>query len=763
MLASFSSALHRPANARLWLALSVCLSHSAGAWAQEEAGNEDSPPAEVASEEATASDVGAPPASAASDPGPESVDTLPTVVVDSTPSDSAPVRFDDRMPTPVRTDTSTAVFDTVERPGKDEDLIELAVSASSGQASAAELIERPTLRRGELLEVVPGMIVTQHSGTGKANQYFVRGFNLDHGTDFGLFVDGMPVNQRTHGHGQGYADAGFIIPEVVERLDYTKGPYFSDLGDFTSAGSARFRLYDILPHGELSVTGGEDDYFRFLAMDSVPSGPGMLSMAVEYMLYDGPWVLEENTERINTFLKYYWEKGINRYSVTGMLYRGEWDSTDQIPERLVDQGRIDRLGFVDPTVGGESQRYSGSFNWIHDGADSLTEVDAYLGYYDLDLFSNFTYFLDNPVRGDQFNQVDERVFAGLQARNTRDNRVLGRDGELTVGFQSHHDWIDGVGLHRTRNRQRFGTVRSDDVREHSLAGYVDQKVEVNDWMRLTGGFRGDLYHFDVSSDRPENSGEDWAGIVSPKMGAVLGPWNDTEFYANWGGGFHSNDARGVTISADPVTGLPSEPVDPLVRQWGTEVGTRTRAIENVTTSLSLWYLESDSELLFVGDAGNTEAGPGARRYGIEWAAYWKPTDWLRFDSELTATQAEFRDLSAGGREVENAIPLTHSAGVTIGGEEGPYASLRSRYFSPRPLAADGSVKSRDSLVFNLRAGFRRGNADYYVDVLNLFDTDANDIEYLYESRLPWEAAGVEDIHFHPIEPRTLRAGVKIKW
>lgn len=698
----------------------------------------------------------------------EVAETVPSAddeqnALDLTVVHSTPLIINDRAPTPVHIETSSSTFDTIEEPGKAEPLINLATTASMGFASAEELTSRPYLRRGELLEVVPGMIITQHSGTGKANQYFVRGFNLDHGTDFGVFVDSMQVNNRTHGHGQGYADLNFLIPELVERLDYTKGPYFPDLGDLTSAGSARFRLYDILPESQLSVEAGQDDYFRFLALDSSKAGAGWLTTGVEYSLYDGPWVLEEDSERFNGFLKYYWESGVNRFSVTGMAYSGEWTSTDQIPRRLVNNGTIGRLGYVDPTLGGESSRYSGSFKWIHEGDKSTTEIDAYAGYYDLDLYSNFTYFLDDPVNGDQFNQVDQRVFAGFGVKDNRENTLFGHDGDFTAGFDTRHDAIGEVGLYNTASRRRIGTTRSDAVDETSLSAFADQKLVLTDWLKLSGGIRSDLFHFGVDSNLPANSGSDWAGIVSPKFGAVLGPWDETEFYFNWGGGFHSNDARGVTIATDPSTGRPATAVDPLVRQWGTEAGVRTQAIPDVTATLTVWYLESDSELLFVGDAGNTEAGPGTQRYGTEWSAYWSPEEFLHFDSELSLAQADYRN-KAGGKYVENAVPATLSAGVTVGREQGPYSSLRARYFSERPLTSDKSVESRDSLVFNLRTGYRKDNWEVYVELLNLFDTDANDIEYYYESRLPGEpAGGVSDVHYHPIEPREVRTGVKLTW
>jgi hypothetical protein len=691
---------------------------------------------------------------------PEPVGELDTVVVESDP-----VVINDRVPTPVRVESSVALFDTIVVPGKDQSLLGIAGAASMGRASADELMDRPFLRRGELLEVVPGMIITQHSGGGKANQYFVRGFNLDHGTDFAVFADVMPVNNRSHGHGQGYADLNFLIPELIETLDYTKGPYFSDLGDFSTAGSAKFGLYDIIPHGTASVTGGMDDFFRFLFMDSAELGNGTLSTAFEYNYYDGPWLLEDDFEKFNGFVKYYWETGVNRYSITGMAYSGEWAATDQIPSRLVDAGIIDRLGFVDPTVGGDSQRYSLSFDWVHEGDRSTTEVNTYVGHYALDLFSNFTYFLNDPVNGDQFNQLDDRVFAGLRVTDRRDNEVLGHEGEFTIGLQSHHDFIGEVGLHQTADRRRISTVRSDEIYEMNVSSFANQELVLTDWFKVNGGVRADLFHFDVTSlsGVPANSGSDSAAMISPKFGAVMGPWHDTELFFNWGGGFHSNDARGVTLTVDPATGLPAPGVTPLVRQWGTEVGARTEIVENVTSSVSLWHLESESELLYVGDAGTNEAGAATERYGVEWALYWNPQDWLRFDSELAVSEARFRNEPVD-RFVENAVPVAFSAGVTAGKATGPYGSLRARYFSQRPLTADESVMSRDSLVFNARAGYRQEKWDVYVELLNVFDSKANDIEYFYESRLPGEpVGGIADTHYHPMEPFTVRTGVAVHW
>ena len=659
---------------------------------------------------------------------------------------------------------TVATFDSEIAPGKPENLLGVAPSASAGRASGIELLDRPFLRRGELLEVVPGLIVTQHSGGGKANQYFLRGFNLDHGTDFAIFVDNMPVNNRTHGHGQGYADINFLIPELVEELEYVKGPYFARFGDFSTAGAARFRLYRELPEAIASFSIGSNNFYRGLLADSVQAGNGVATYAFEYNYYDGPWVMPDELNRWNGFVRYVLGDDEDYTSFTVMGFDSSWNATDQVPQRLINNGTIDRLGFVDPTVGGESYRYSASMDFRRTRDSGVTVGSVYAGTYELDLFSNFTLFLNDPVNGDQFNQFDNRWFAGATLDHTFDSlNWFDRDSTLAVGVQTHHDWIQGIGLHQTRNRERISTVREDDVYEASFAAHGTLEVPWNDWIRTQTGIRGDLYHFDVDSrSNPLNSGQEWDGIVSPKAGIVFGPWNETEFYLNGGFGFHSNDARGVTISVDPVTGAPLEQIPGLVRTRGSEFGVRSQILPALTSTAALWYLHSDSELVYVGDAGNIEAGGASERYGFEWSNYWRPESWLTIDTELAITEGRFLDT---GEEIENAVPVSFSGGITAGDEFGPFASLRARYFSPRPLNGDGSVKSQDSFQLNSRFGYRtRSNLEIALEVINLLDAEDNDIEYFYESRLPGEPlAGIEDRHVHPYEPRQVRLSVTKRW
>jgi hypothetical protein len=641
--------------------------------------------------------------------------------------------------------------------GRGTDLVGTATSASQGIVGMAELSARPFLRRGELLEVIPGVVITQHSGGGKANQYFLRGFNLDHGTDFSVAVDGMPVNMRSHAHGQGYADLNFLIPELVRQVDYSKGPFHAGVGDFSAAGAAEFRQFDALPHDFLTVTLGENHYARVAAGATRSSGRVEDTGALEVTHDDGPWTLRENSNRFNALVRRHWVRGAAEYRITAMAYRGHWRSTDQIPLRAVASGALTRFGHVDPTDGGDSDRFSLSFDAAFKGADATTQLTAYAIRYRLNLFSNFTYFLDDPAAGDQFNQRDRRTLVGgALARSWSGSWGKART-ETTVGAQVRADFIGELGLFHTTQRARLATIRDDDVTEASAGIFAKSETRWREWLRTNAGIRADGYHFDVASDDARNSGRKAAGIVSPKLGAVLGPWAKTEFYANAGFGFHSNDARGATIRVDPVEGAPVDRVTPLVRSRGVEFGARTAVIPGLVSSLSLWALDLDSELVFVGDAGGTEATGRTRRYGVEFASFYRPSRWMALDADVSLTHARYRDDTGAGAHIANSIGAVVTAGATIGGDDGWFGALRLRYFEPQPLIEDNSVRAPSSTTLNARVGWRTSQWQVALEILNALDRDNYDIAYFYPSRLPGEPAdGVNDLHFHPAEPRTLR-------
>jgi outer membrane receptor protein involved in Fe transport len=631
-------------------------------------------------------------------------------------------------------------------------------AASATTISGTDVNARPFARPGEALEAVPGLIVTQHSGEGKANQYFLRGFNLDHGTDLAISVDGMPVNMPTHGHGQGYADINFMIPELIQSINVRKGPYFADVGDFGSAGSVAIDYINRLPKNILETTNGTFGYHRGLAAGSTAVGAGTLLAAIEGVKYNGPWDVPDDIRKLNGVLRYSQGTATDGFTLSAMAYSNAWNSTDQVAQRAIDHGIIGRFGSLDPTDGGVSSRFSLSSHFAHSSESGQTKVNAYVVNSALRLYNNFTYFLDDPVNGDQFSQMDKRTVYGLNASHAIDVRVGGIETQTRVGIQTRGDDIR-VGLFKTPQRETLSTVREDSVREGNVGLWADTTARWTDWLRTTVGIREDYFAGRVISDTPENSGNAQASMTSPKAGIVLGPWYRTEFYGNAGYGLHSNDIRGATITVDPIDKVtPQDRVPLLVRSKGAEIGVRTKAIEGLTSSFAVFVLDFDSELLFVGDAGTTEASRPSRRVGMEWTNQYKVLPWMRLDFDTAYTKARFTDVDPAGNFVPGAPAWVVSGGLTFGEETGWFGALRGRYFGPRPLIEDDSVRSLSSLIFNARAGYRFDNGlKVQLDVLNLFNAKTNQIEYYYQSRLPGEPiGGVADRHVHPAEPLAVR-------
>jgi len=626
-------------------------------------------------------------------------------------------------------------------------------AASEKIISGKTINERPISRVGEVLEAVPGLIVTQHSGEGKANQYFLRGYNLDHGTDLAIYVDGMPVNMRTHGHGQGYADINFLIPELIDSVLVRKGPYYAEEGDFSSAGAVHIDYVRAFDGTYLSGTGGSFNYWRGLGIAGRPVGEGNFTVAIEAIKNNGPWDIPDDVGKVNGVLRYTQGSDLDGFSITGMAYHNRWRSTDQVAQRAIDEGIIDRYGSLDPTDGGAADRFSLSARVAHFSDLGQSKIELYGIRSSLKLFNNFTYYLDDPEFGDQFAQKDNRVVLGAEASHTIHHHIGPLQAETRFGVQMREDLID-LGLWKTFQRTPLSTVRDDHVQEQSVGVWADHTTHWTDWMRSTVGVRHDWYLGTVRSDTAENSGDASGSITSPKFALALGPWAKTEFFVNAGYGFHSNDMRGSTITVDPVdktTAVDRTPL--LVRTKGAELGFRTKPVDGLTSSFAAFLLNQVSELLFVGDAGTTEASRPSRRVGIEWTTEYKINPWMKLEFDLAYTKARFTDYDPAGNHIPGAPAWISTASMILGEELGWYGAVTGRYFGPRPLVEDASVKSLSSFIVNARAGYKFSNGiRVQLDAFNLFNTHTNQIEYYYESRLANEADAVFDRHVHPVEP-----------
>ena len=633
----------------------------------------------------------------------------------------------------------------------------VADSASVGTVTQKQLEARTAYRPGELLEAAPGLVVSQHSGEGKANQFYLRGFNLDHGTDLRTSVDGMLVNQRSHGHGQGWTDLNFVIPELATGLRYKKGPYHADEGDFSSAGVVELSYADALPAGIANLGFGQNGYRRVLIADSPKLGTGHLLYALEALRNDGPFNQPDDYRKLNGVLRYAQGDLANGWNVAGMGYAAKWNATDQIPQRAVDSGRLGRFDLIDPTDGGNAHRYSLSGAWRRSTESTSTVVNAYVAHWKLELFSNFTYFLDNPVDGDQFSQPDWRTMTAVNVRHTWAENWFGRDSENQLGVQFQNDNIHNA-LLSTKARQTLSATRRDHIVQSSIGVWFDNATRWTPSFRTVVGVRADGYRFDVRSDRSENSGTRTAGILSPKLNLIFGPWAKTEFYVNLGSGFHSNDARGTVITVDPKTGDAADRVTPLPRSKGFELGLRLSPLPGLQTAVSLYQLNFDSELVFVGDAGTTEAGRPSKRVGFEVANYYKVGDWLTIDADLAFAQARFRGLAPEGKRIPGAVEGVASLAVALDNIGPWFGALQFRYLGPRPLTEDNSVRSKSTALLNGRIGYKIGpKLRVELEAFNLTNRKVSAIDYFYTSRLPGEPAeGVADIHFHPIESRSFR-------
>lgn len=639
-----------------------------------------------------------------------------------------------------------------------------ATSASMGTVVAEQIEQRPISRAGEVLETVPGLIVTQHSGEGKANQYFLRGFNLDHGTDMATFIDGMPVNNRTHAHGQGYTDINFIIPEMIESLDYSKGPYYGKEGDFANAGSVRMHSKSLMDQNLIRLGFGQYGYQRLLlaagGQGIVNEGDSFIS-AVDVSGYDGPWQVPQGQEKLSAMAKYSFGNAINGGTMSLMAFDNRWTATDQIPQRYIDNGG-DRYDSLDDSTGGETHRYSINYQGWQDIAGKSLQTNVYLIDYGLELFANHTYATD-PDNGDQIRQYDERKILGGSLLYD----VLPTDkGEWQLGFDIRHDDIVDISLSATSQRVVRETLIRHKVKETGLGIFVQNNHSWTDNFRTQVGARLEYLQGDVENRLSGEQTKASNSMLSPKLNAIYSSSDTTHWFANYGQGYHSNDARGFSEGSR----VDQEKADVFARSEGADLGVQTQLNDNLQLAISLWWLTLDSELVFVGDNGETEVSDKSERKGIEGSLFWQPKSWLIVDSDLAFSQARLQPAGQGDQHIPGAIERVFSLGFSIHDLGLWDAGLRLRHFGGFALNEDNSERADAVTMVNAQLGYNfNSQLEMAIEVINLMDAKGNDITYLYDSRLPpingnpAEPADVEDVHLHPAEPRMLRASLAYRF
>lgn len=651
--------------------------------------------------------------------------------------------------------------------GRSANLVGVADSATEGTITAKQLATRPLLRAAEVLESVPGMTVTQHSGDGKANQYFLRGFNLDHGSDFASFVGGMPINNVSHAHGQGYTDLNFLIPELVSTVRYRKGSYRAEDSDFVVTGVAYIDYVRSLPAPFVDLTVGSYNYRRALGAGSSKLNDDLTLLgAIELGSTDGPWEQAEHLHKVNTVLRLSSGTLSNGFSVTGMTYLSHWTATEEVPARAITNGEIGRYATLGPSDGGRTYRNSLSADWTRSDDRGSSRANAYVVDYGLNLFSTPSGFLES-----QHEQVDRRSIFGGALSHGWGLGPAWRDTDVSVGAQIRHDRIPDVGLFHTVNRVRTDTLREDKLAQTAVGLYAEVRTPWQSWFRSTLGVRFDRVSATVSSlggaFNAANGGKASGTQVSPKLALAFGPFGGTEFYVNWGIGFHSNDFRGATTTVSPIDGSPIDKVPPLAKAMSAEIGLRATPLPGWSTALSLWKTGLDSELVFAGDQGVTEPKGASKRHGIEWWNDYTPNGWLVVDADLAISRASFTTPTNGGTHVPNSIPLSASIGVSADPGGAWFGGLRLRYLGAYPLEESGTQKSTPFFTANLKIGYRF-NPQWRVtlDVLNLFDRKANDIEYWGSSCSRAEGPGCnggdgfDGKLVHPMEPRAFRVSVR---
>ncbi|TRX56210.1 TonB-dependent receptor [Fulvivirga sp. M361] len=618
-----------------------------------------------------------------------------------------------------------------------------------------DLKTNPVNSSQEILFKVPGLFIGQHAGGGKAEQLFLRGFDIDHGTDVNITVDGMPVNMVSHAHGQGYADLHFVIPETVEDLSFGKGPYYADQGNFATAGFVAFKTKERLENSLVKLEAGQFNTQRFLGMFEVLNNEEQSAyVATEYSLTDGQFDSPQNFSRFNMIAKYAGRISANdKISLSASRFSSQWDASGQVPQRAVETGEISRFGAIDDTEGGETSRTNIVLDYTKNiDNNSYVKNTIFYSQYDFELYSNFTFFLQDPIRGDQIRQKEDRQLFGITSEYNHSLHLGQTDGWIRSGVGLRNDLSENNELSRTVNRiTAVDTMQLGNINETNLFGYLDANLKYGKWS-VNPGVRVDHFNFNYNDHLLGfyQTQSETKSIVSPKLNILYNPSNRLQLYLKTGKGFHSNDTR-VVVANNGREILPAA--------WGADLGVIWKPMPKLMINTAIWYLFLEQEFVYVGDEGIVEPSGKTRRAGLDLSFIYQPLKWLYWDMDVNYAYARAIDEPENNDFIPLAPDLTLMSGINVIHPTGVYGGARLRYVKDRPANEDNSIVAEGYNVVDMNLGYQWKNMDLSFTIQNVFDTEWNETQFATESRLQNEVEPVEEIHFTPGTPFFMKASL----
>jgi hypothetical protein len=649
------------------------------------------------------------------------------------------------------------------------ELAEVSVTGNSqrnlAQVSEVDFQLRPVRTTQDLLRIVPGLFIAQHAGGGKAEQIFLRGFDIDHGTDIAISVDGLPVNMVSHAHGQGYSDLHWVIPETVESFNFGKGPYYAEQGDFSTAGFVAFKTKDAVAQNMVKAEVGNFNTYRGVGIFKFPfkeearhKQTGYL--AGEYFRSDGPFEASQDFKRYNLFGKYTaFLNASNLLTLTGSFFSSNWYASGQVPQRAVDQGIISRFGAIDPTEGGNTGRINGSIQLTTQLANGISlKNQLYYVKSKFNLYSNFTYFLEDSVNGDGIYQHENRDIFGYNSSLIKESHLGHKDLTVRAGLGLRYDDIKNLGLEKQRQRTLLGELLAQGrVEQLNASAWVSGTLALTKKLQVMGALRYDAFHFDYQNELPHLDSDPTtatAGRISPKLTVSYAASRKMQLYFNAGMGFHSNDAR---------VAVPQNGREILPKAYGADLGTTLKLGRRILLQGAVWALHLDQEFVYVGDAGIVEPGGKTLRLGGDFSARAQLTHWLYADLDLNYSHGRLLSAPEGQNNIPLAPNFTSIGGLSAQAKNGLKGAIRYRYIADRPANEDNSVVAKGYFVNDLSMGYTYKLIDFGVTIENLFNIDWNEAQFDTESRLKGEAMPVSELHFTPGTPFSIRGSVAIRF